>query len=113
MDDTLLAEFHNVFSVSGDVNAPTRPHPHYSSLYKHKRAGFGEQEARRRRLLEQQRSRRRDYVDYVRKIAAGETWEEEMEEEAEGEGGGDEVDLVSASGRGWCSDQRRCRTCVT
>ena len=93
MDDSLLAEFHAVFSVSGDVNSPSRPHPNYSSLYKYKREGFGGQEARRRRLLEQQRSRRRNYVDYVRKIAEGETWEEEMEEE--GEGGGDEVDLVS------------------
>ena len=41
-------------------------------------------------MLEQQRSRRKDYADYVRKIADGEEWEEEMED---GEEGGDEVDL--------------------
>lgn len=93
MDDSLLSEFHAVFSVSGDVNAPTRPHPTYASLYKQKRSGFGEQEARRRRLLEEQRSRRKDYADYVRKIAAGEEWEEEMEEEESGDE--DEVDFHS------------------
>ena len=93
MDDALLAEFHTVFSVTGDVNAPTRPHPTFSSLYKQKRAGFGEQEARRRRTLEEQRARRRDYADYVRKIADGEEWEEEMEDEADE----DEVDSGTVS----------------
>lgn len=91
MDDSLLADFHAVFSVSGDVNAPTRPHPTYSSLYKQKRQGYGEQEARRRRMLEEQRSRRKNYSDYLRKIAAGEEWEEEMEENEDGER--DEVDF--------------------
>lgn len=96
MDDSLLAEFHAVFSITGDVNAPNRPHPNYCSLYKQKRAGFGEQEARRRRMLEQQRTRRKDYIDYVRKIANGEEWEEEMDEEVmdENQGGRDEVDSV-------------------
>ena len=97
MDDSLLAQFHEVFSVSGDVNAPTRPHPAYTSLYKQKRAGYGDQEARRRRLLEQQRSRRRDYADYVRRIAAGEEWEEEMESDEDEEGGRDMVDAGKVS----------------
>ena len=96
MDDSLLADFHAVFSVSSDVNAPTRPHPTYASLYKQKRHGFGEQEARRRRILEDQRSRRRNYADYVRKIAAGEEWEEEMEEDESGDDEErDEVDFHS------------------
>ena len=80
------------------MNAPTRPHPTFSSLYKHKRAGFGEQETRRRRLLEEQRSRRRDHADYVRRIAEGEEWEEEMgEEELEEEIDPDQVDDASAA----------------
>jgi snurportin-1 len=98
MDDSLLHQFHGFFSVGGDVNAPTRPHPTFSSLYKHKRAGFGEQETRRRRLLEEQRSRRRDHADYVRRIAEGEEWEEEMgEEELEEEIDPDQVDDASAA----------------
>ena len=92
MDDSFLHQFHGFFSVSGDVNAPNRPHPTFSSLYKHKRAGFGEQETRRRRLLEAQRNRRKDHADYVRRIAEGEEWEEEMEEEDT-----DEVDAASVS----------------
>ena len=94
MDDALLAEFHSVFSVSGDVNAPHRPHPNFSSLYKQKRAGFGDQEARRRRQLDQQKSRRKDYADYVRRIVDGEEWEEEMDEDDDD--GEDEVDMGDA-----------------
>ena len=99
MDDSLLYQFQGFFSVGGDVNAPTRPHPTFSSLYKHKRAGYGEQETRRRRLLDEQRSRRRDHADYVRKIAEGEEWEEEMgEEELEEDIYPDHVDDASAAG---------------
>ena len=91
-----MAKFHCVFSVTGDVNAPTRPHPAFSSLYKQRRAGYGEQEARRRRLLEEQRARRRNHADDVRKIAEGEEWEEEMEEEEEEENS-DQVDASPAA----------------
>ena len=81
MDDQLLAEFHSIFTVGGDVNDPRRPHPNYSSLYKQKRNGYGDQEARRRRLLEEQKTRRKKNADYARRIVEGEEWEEEMEEE--------------------------------
>lgn len=84
MDDALLAEFHAVFSVSGEANDPRAPHPHYT-LYKQRREGYGDQAERRRQLLEKQRLRRRDFADYVRRIAEGEMWEEE-------EDGKDEVD---------------------
>ena len=94
MDDTLLAEFHSIFSVTGDVNDPRRPHPSFSSLYKQKRAGYGDQEERRRRALQEQKRRRRDYADYARKLVEGEEWEEEMEEKEEE--GGDEVDQEQA-----------------
>lgn len=86
MDDSLLAEFHAVFSVSGEANDPRAPHPHYA-LYKQRREGYGDQEERRKQLLERQRLRRRDFADYVRRIAEGEMWEE-MEEEDH-----DEVDM--------------------
>ena len=39
-------------------------------------------------MLDKQRSRRRDYADYVRKIAEGVEWEEEMDDDL----GEDEVD---------------------
>ena len=89
MDDSLLADFQSAFTVSGEVNDTRAPHPHYT-LYKQRRDGYGDQEARRRKLLAEQRSRRRDYADYARKIVEGVPLEEEMEED---EGGGfDEVD---------------------
>lgn len=90
MDDALLAEFHAVFSVSGEANDPRAPHPHYT-LYKQRREGYGDQAERRRQLLEKQRLRRRDFADYARRIAEGETWEEEEKEEE----GDDEVDAVT------------------
>ena len=89
------------------MNAPTRPHPTFSSLYKHKRAGYGEQEGRRRRLLEEQRSRRRDHADYVRRIAEGEEWEEEMEEEDI-----DQVDMDTAAKKAVSFHFAHAQSCI-
>lgn len=88
MDDSLPTEFQSAFSISGEVNNIRAPHPHYT-LYKQKRDGFADQEVRRRRLLEGQRARRRDYADYARRIAVGEVIEEDEMDEG---GGYDEVD---------------------
>jgi len=66
------------------------PHPHYT-LYKQKREGYGDQEARRKKLLRQQKSRRKDFTDYVRRIVDGEGWEEMEEEDVRGF---DEVDIA-------------------
>ena len=87
MDDSLLAELQS-FSVGTVVNDTKAPHPHYA-LYKQKREGYGDQEARRKKLLREQKLRREDYADYVRRIVDKETWEEMEQEE---EGGFDEVD---------------------
>ena len=89
MDDSLLAELQS-FSVGTVINDTKAPHPHYA-LYKQKREGYGDQEARRKKLLREQKLRREDYADYVRRIVNKEAWEE-MEEEEEEEGGFDEVD---------------------
>ena len=89
MDDFLLAEL-QTFSVGGDINDTKAPHPHYA-LYKQKREGYGDQEARRKKLLRQQKTRREDFTDYVRRIVDGEGWEEMEEEDV---GGFDEVDTA-------------------
>ena len=86
MDDSLLVSF----SVGTVINDTKAPHPHYV-LYKQKREGYGDQETRRKKLLREQKLRREDYADYVRRIVNKEAWEE-MEEEGEEERGFDEVD---------------------
>ncbi len=96
MDDSLLAEFQSTFSVSDNFLDKWSPHPH-PSLYKQKREGYGSQGARRTKLLEEQKTRRRNYADYARRVVAGETWEEDgedMEEEGLDEvDAGNQVDL--------------------
>ena len=77
--DQLLAEFQGSFSVAVDPNDPTKPHPRFSQ-YKFKREGYADQETRRKRMLDEQRTRRRDFSDYARKIIEGETSDDEMEE---------------------------------
>ena len=92
MDDSLLAEFQSTFMIGGDVLTNTHgPHPHYT-LYKQRGAdgGFGSQEQRRKKSLEEQKARRRNYADYARRIVEGDlsvVEDDEMEE-----GAFDEVD---------------------
>ena len=84
--DELLQDFQSSVSVTFDLNDPNRPHPRLSE-FKFKREGYGDQESRRRKLIEEQKSRRRDYVDYARMIAEGDidlcSDEDEMEEGGE------------------------------
>ncbi len=91
MDDSLLANFQSAFTVGGEVLDTWAPHPHYS-LYKQKREGYGNQEARRMKLLEEQRSRRKNYADLARRVVEGDGWKEE--EDGMEEGGFDEVDAA-------------------
>lgn len=93
MDDSLLAEFQSTFMIGGDVLTVQGPVPHYT-LYKQKGGVFGNQELRRKRLLEEQKTRRRNYADYARKVVEGELSEEEEEME---EGAFDEVDSGTAA----------------
>ena len=90
MDDTILAEFQSTFLISGEVHDTHVQHPHYT-LYKQKRDGFADQAARRRKMLEDQKSRRKDYANYVRKIIDGDELEE-FEMDKGDEDGFDEVD---------------------
>lgn len=79
MDD-LLAGFQGGLSVSSDPYDPCRPHPRLSQ-YKLKREGYADQEARRRKALEEQNTRRKDFADYARRIIEGELFsDDEMEE---------------------------------
>lgn len=64
------------------------PLPH-RSLYKQRGDGFGSQEARRKKLLEEQKVRRRNYADYARRVVEGDLLEEDDEME---EGAFDEID---------------------
>ena len=93
MDDSVLAKLQSTFLVGGDVHDTHTPHPHYA-LYKQRREGYGNQETRRKKSLEIQRSRRRDFVDYARRIVEGEVWEESGEGGEMEEGGYDEVDTT-------------------
>ena len=104
MDDSLLAELQS-FSVGTVINDTKAPHPHYA-LYKQKREGYGDQEARRKKLLRQQKLRREDYADYVRRIVNREAWEEMEEEE---EGGFDEVDKGDSKEDGMQVCEISCR----
>ena len=92
MDDSLLAEFQSTFMIGGDVVTNTHgPHPHYT-LYKQRGAGgtFGNQEERRKKFLEEQKARRKNYADYARRVVEGNLSDEEDDEMEEG--AFDEVD---------------------
>ena len=91
MDDSVLAQFQSTFLLSGQVNDPHTVHPHYT-LYKAKKEGYGSQEARRRRFLEEQKSRRRDFADHARRIAEGEELADDNDGEMDEGGDMDEVD---------------------
>lgn len=81
MMDDLLKGFQSSFSVTLDVNDTSKPHPRFSE-FKFKRDGYGDQEFRRRKVMDEQKSRRRDYADYARRVVEGELFsdEETMEE---------------------------------
>ena len=79
--DELSKQFYGSFAVAEDPNDPARPHPRFSQ-YKLKQEGYGDQDARRKRMLEEQKDRRRDAIDFIRKIAEDQLWEDDdMEEE--------------------------------
>ena len=89
MDDKLLAEFQSTFLIGGDVMIAHGPLPHHT-LYKQKRDGFGNQEVRRKKFLEEQKAKRRDYADYVRRVVEGDL--SEVDDDEMEEGAFDEVD---------------------
>ncbi len=88
MDDSLLAGFQTA-SISGDVLSPHTPHPHHT-MYKQHREGYAHQEVRRARILERQKTRRQNFMDYSRNIIEG--VECEISEEMDEGDGFDEVD---------------------
>ena len=95
MDDSLLAEFQSTFLIGGDIVTAHGPLPHHT-LYKQKGGGFGSQELRRKKYLEEQKLRRRNYADYARRMMEGELSGGEEEDEME-EGAFDEIDKGDAA----------------
>lgn len=83
MDD-LLDVFQETFTVASDPLDSSRFIPTHSALYKVKRDGYGDQEARRRKALLEQAQRRKDFVDHSRRIAEGQPVEEDEDEMEEG-----------------------------
>ena len=90
MDDSLLAELQSTLTCV-DVHSTYTPHPHYT-LYKQHKDGYTNQEVRRKKILENQKARRRDMMDYARRIVEGE--EGPDEEDLMEEGAFDEVDTT-------------------
>lgn len=79
--EELLAGFQGAFSVAVNPYDTSRPHPRLTQ-YKSKRVGYGDQEARRKKALEEQCLRRKDFCDYSRRIVEGDLIsDDEMEEE--------------------------------
>lgn len=71
MTEELLVQLKGSLCVTEEKNDTTAPHPRFCQ-YKYRGESEGCQEARRKRLLEEQKSRRTNYVDYARRIAEGE-----------------------------------------
>ena len=73
--DELVAGLQGSFLTS-NIYDPSRPHPRLFQ-FKEKRLGYGDQESRRAKVLEEQKSRRRDQANYARRIALGDMDDEE------------------------------------
>merc|ERR1719225_2504137 len=82
MED-LADSFSSAFNVTNTPNDVNRPHPRFSQ-YKAKTA-VADQETRRARMLEHQKSKRDDLVNLARALAMGDFEEEDGEEEEEEE----------------------------
>lgn len=83
MDD-LADAFAGSFVVNNTPNDTNRPHPRFAQ-YKMKNSGGTNQEMRRARLLEHQRSKRDDLVNHARALATGDFDEEKDDAEEEQE----------------------------
>lgn len=87
MTDELLLQLKGTLCVTEEKNDTSTTHPRFCQ-YKYRGEADGCQEARRKRLLEEQKSRRENFVDYARRIAEG---EDQNGNEAVDEMGGDEA----------------------
>lgn len=81
MDD-LVQQLAGSFHCAASPLSTSAPHPRLES-YKQKGEGFGDQDGRRRKAIELQKKRRRDYVDLARRIAEGEEVSESEGEEGD------------------------------
>ena len=79
--DQLAEALEGSFNVSNKVNDPTKPHPRFAQ-YKQKNA-VSNQEKRRARILEAQKSRRQDFLSIARNLASNEFEYDEEEDENE------------------------------
>ena len=79
--EELADSFAASFTVTNNPNDTARPHPRFAQ-YKMKSSSIS-QEARRKKLLEHQKSRRDDLKNFARCLAAGDFDEEKEEEDEE------------------------------
>ena len=92
MDD-LVQQLAGSFHCASSPLSTCAPHPRLES-YKQKGEGFGDQDRRRRKAIELQKKRRRDYIDLARRIAEGEEVSESEDEE-----GGDSMESSEKIGK--------------
>ena len=78
--DSLASNLESAFSVTHRPNDPNKPHPRFS-MYKSKSEKFGNQEVRRKKILEIQKKRRDDFMGIARDIAIGNVDPDEEEEQ--------------------------------
>lgn len=79
MDD-ILSSFQGAFSVATNPLDPSGPYPRLTQ-YKFKREGFADQEARRKKALQEQCLKRKNFADLSRRIVEGDLLsDDEMEE---------------------------------
>ena len=89
--DGLVSKLSGDLHVTSTVFSTSAPHPRLES-YKQKGDGFGDQQRRREKAIQMQKQRRKDYVDFARKIAEGELLSDSEEEGGMDTWGEDEVD---------------------
>ena len=87
--DSLASNLESAFSVTHRPNDPNKPHPRFG-MYKSKSEKFGNQEVRRKKILEIQKKRRDDFMGIARDIAIGNVDPDEEEEEFDMDEGDEE-----------------------
>lgn len=78
--ESLSESFAAQFTVSSEPNDTAAPHPRMAQ-YKTKPSNTPDQFLRRQRMLEEQKKRRRDFVNYARKLVEGSLEEDDIETE--------------------------------
>eukprot|EP00794_Sanderia_malayensis_P010156 gene10156-11193_t len=79
MEDSFLATFSIDLKLTSEENDTTITHPRFSDFKQTKQAKRCDQEHRRAKMIERQKSKRYDCVNYARKLVDGELTENDIE----------------------------------